>query len=252
MSPSKPLAGWRVLVPRGGRWGDGVAASVRRHGATAVVAPLINFASAERPELLASALAELEEGRFDWLVVSSATTVDVLVSHGVRVPDRTRIVAVGETTAQALALAGYEVDFVPQSDNSARGLVKEWPIDRERGRALVPQSELNDPTLEAGLARLHFDATFVSAYRTVGVPVLPAVAADVASGRIQAILVTSGSVARQIAGQLSPVPDTVIIACIGPRTAFDARAAGLPVHVIAEERSAESMLEALVEYSRTD
>ena len=25
----KPLAGWRVLVPRGGPWGDGVAAALR-------------------------------------------------------------------------------------------------------------------------------------------------------------------------------------------------------------------------------
>ena len=40
-----------------------------------------------------------------------------------------------------------------------------------------------------------------------------------------------------------------MIACIGPRTAFDARAAGLPVHVIAEERTADSLIEALVDYA---
>ena len=43
---AKPLAGWRVLVPRGGPWGDGVAATLRSQGATPVVAPLINFAPA--------------------------------------------------------------------------------------------------------------------------------------------------------------------------------------------------------------
>jgi uroporphyrinogen-III synthase len=244
----KPLAGWRVLVPRGGKWGDGVSATLRGLGAIPVIAPLINFAGAEDPLALANALHELGDGQFDWIVITSATTVDVLTSQGTRVPDSTRIAAVGETTAAALALAGYRVDFVPSSDNSARGLVKEWPASDIRGRVLIPQSDIAEPTLVAGLSKLGFAVEFVTAYRTIGVPVTPDVAMDVASGRIRAVLVTSGSVARQIAAQLAPLPDSTVVACIGPRTAFDARAAGLPVHVIAEERSADSLIEALVEY----
>ena len=107
---TKPLAGWRVLVPRGGKWGDGVAASLRALGAVPVIAPLINFAGAEDPSALANALHELSDGQFDWIVITSATTVDVLTSQGTRVPDSTRIAAVGETTAAALALAGYRVE----------------------------------------------------------------------------------------------------------------------------------------------
>ncbi len=238
-----------MLVPRGGKWGDGVAATLRSYGAIPVIAPLINFASAEDPAALTAALRELQDGRFDWLVITSATTVDVLVSQGVRVPDRTRIGAVGETTAAALALAGYRVDFAPSGDNSARGLVKEWPASDIRGRVLIPQSDIAEPTLVAGLSKLGFVVEFVTAYRTVGVPVSPEVAADVASGRTRAVLVTSGSVARQLAAQLAPLPEETVIACIGPRTAFDARAAGLTVHVIAEERSAESLIAALAEYA---
>jgi len=82
----------------------------------------------------------------------------------------------------------------------------------------------------------------------VGVPVAENVVADVASGRIGAILVSSGSVARQIAAQLAPLPEGTVVACIGPRTAFDARAAGLTVDVIAEDRSADSLVAALVEH----
>jgi uroporphyrinogen-III synthase len=65
---------------------------------------------------------------------------------------------------------------------------------------------------------------------------------------VRAILVTSGSVARQIAEQLSPLPTDTVVACIGPRTAFDARGAGLTVHTIAESRSADSLVDALVEH----
>jgi len=80
------------------------------------------------------------------------------------------------------------------------------------------------------------------------VPVADYVAADVTSGRIRAVLVTSGSIARQVAAQLAPLPEETIVAAIGPRTAFDARAAGLTVHVIAEIRSATGLVEGLVEH----
>lgn len=247
---AKPLHGWRVLVPRGGKWGDGVAATLRSFGAVPVVAPMINFASADDGPALANALYELQDGQFDWLVITSATTVDVLVGLGTSIPSSTKIAAVGETTAAALALAGYRVDFVPSHDNSARGLVKEWPADEPRGRVLVPQSDIAEPNLVSGLGKLGFEAQFVAVYRTVGVTVSGAVQADVASGRIGAILVSSGSVARQIAAQLAPLPRGTVVACIGPRTAFDARAAGLTVDLIAEDRSADSLVAALVEHAQ--
>lgn len=245
---TRPLASLRVLVPRGGRWGDAAAARLREFGGIPVIAPMLNFASAEDPAALANALHELQDGQFDWIVLTSATTVDVLVSQGTRIPESTRVAAFGETTASALALAGYRVDFIPTSDNSARGLVKEWPSGETTGRMLVPQSEVAEPTLVAGFARLGFDAEFVTAYRTVGVPVSTEVAADVASGRIGALLITSGSVARQVAAQLTPLPESTVLVCIGPRTAFDTRAAGLPVHAIAEERTSDALVAALVDY----
>lgn len=244
---SKPLGGWRVLVPRGGKWGDGVAATLRSFGAIPVIAPMINFASTPDQTVLEHALRRLQRGSFDWLVITSATTVDVLMSQQVTIPANTRIAAVGETTSAALILAGYRVDFVPE-DNSARGLVKEWPQSDIVGTVLIPQSDIAEPVLVAGLGKLGLEVEFVAAYRTVGVPVTDQVAADVASGRIGAVLVTSGSVARQVQAQLAPLPDSTVVACIGPRTAFDARAAGLTVHVIAEDRSAASLVSGLVEH----
>ncbi|NYJ29490.1 uroporphyrinogen-III synthase [Galbitalea soli] len=244
----KPLAGWRVLVPRGGKWGDGVAAILRGYGATPVIAPMINFAATDDQAALGTALHELQEGAYDWIVITSATTVDVLMSQWVSIPETTKIAAVGETTAAALSLAGYRVDYVPELDNSARGLVKEWPQAAISGRVLIPQSDIAEPTLVSGLTALGLTAEFVAAYRTVGVPVAEHIQADVASGRIGAILVTSGSVARQIAAQLAPLPATTLVACIGPRTAYDARAAGLAVDIIAESRSAAALVEALAEH----
>lgn len=244
----KPLLGWRVLVPRGGKWGDGVAAQLRNLGAEPVIAPLVNFAPSDEPERLADELAAVQAGAYGWLVVTSATAVDVLVGYGVRPPATTRIAAVGETTAHALQLAGYSVDMVP-SDHSARGLVREWPGTPQQGRVLVPHSELAEPTLLSGFAERSIDATFVSAYRTVGVAAPETVVADVTAGRIRGLVVSSGSVARQIAEQFAPLPEGTALVCIGPRTAFDARAAGLTVHRIAEERTTTALVRALAEHA---
>jgi uroporphyrinogen-III synthase len=208
---------------------------------------MINFASSPDHAVLDHALQRLQRGSFDWLVITSATTVDVLMSQQVTIPANTRIAAVGETTSAALILAGYRVDFVPD-DNSARGLVKDWPQSEIVGTVLIPQSDIAEPVLVAGLGKLGLKVEFVAAYRTVGVPVTAQVAADVASGRIGAVLVTSGSVARQVQAQLAPLPETTLVACIGPRTAFDARAAGLTVDLIAEDRSATSLVTSLVDH----
>ncbi|KQV06610.1 uroporphyrinogen-III synthase [Leifsonia sp. Root112D2] len=251
----KPLAGWRVLVPRGGPWGDTVAADLRAEGATPVVAPMINFAPTHDAPALEAALARLAAGDFDWLTVTSATTVDVISAWRASVPSTTRIAAVGETTAAALVAAGYKVDLVPSEDNSARGLLSEWEAATQGVvplRVLTLRSEIAKPLLTEGLKRIGHEVSSVVAYRTVGVPAADAVVADVASGRVHAILVTSGSVAEQVQQQLGPVPEGTVVAAIGPRTAKDARAAGLRVDVIADERSAESLIDALVRAARGD
>jgi uroporphyrinogen-III synthase len=215
---------------------------------------MINFANPDDTTALSNALHELEDGQFDWLVITSATTVDVLMSHSVKLPATTKVAAVGETTATALTLAGYAVHFVPEADNSPRGLLKAWPqLGTEQGvRVLVPQSDIAEPNLVSGMGELGVRARFVSAYRTVGIPVAESVRSDVASGRFTAILVSSGSVARQIAAQLAPLPEGIVVACIGPRTAYDARAAGLSVDLIAEQRTQESLIDALLEHARRE
>lgn len=242
--PAKPLRGRRVLVPRGGRWGDDTAAALRSYGAVPVVAPMINFARAADQAALEAALAELERGGFDWLVAMTAASVDVLAGRSVRIPDTTRVAAVDESTVSALTTAGYRVELAP-ADSSIRGVLKEWPEQARLARVLVIQPEGLDPALAEELATLGREVTLAAAYRTVGVPVPDAVRADVASGRISGIVVSSGAVARQVAEQLAPLPESTLVACIGPRTAFDARAAGLPVAAIAEEREIGSLVAAL-------
>ncbi|WP_396653059.1 uroporphyrinogen-III synthase [Microbacterium resistens] len=247
---AKPLTGWRVLVPRGGPWGDGVAASLRAQGAVPVVAPLINFAPTTDQDSLDEALVALAAGAFDWLTVTSATTVDVLFAHRAVIPPRTRVAAVGETTAAALQAVGYQVDLVPEKDNSAEGMAEQLiALESEPRRILTLRSEIAKPVLSKSLLKAGHDVSSVVAYRTVGVPVTERILRDVENGRINAILITSGSVAEQVHEQFPSIPSTTLLAAIGPRTAKDAKKAGLSVSVVADRQTVDALIDAVSHFT---
>lgn len=244
--PPKPLSGWRVLVPRGGPWGDDVAAALRAHGATPVIAPLVNFAPSDDEQALAKAFDDLAAGAFDWVTLTSATTVDVLYAYRAVIPASTRVAAVGETTAAAASAVGYRVDLVPDEENSAARLAEMiLELEPEPRDILTLRSEQAKAIITPALIDAGHRVRSVIAYRTVGVPVTDRIAHDVETGRITAILVTSGSVAEQVHAQFENIPEGTLIAAIGPRTAKDARKIGLRVDVVARERTVASLVEAV-------
>ncbi|HRP99764.1 MAG TPA: uroporphyrinogen-III synthase [Terrimesophilobacter sp.] len=241
----RPLAGWRVLVPRGGEWGNSIAATLRAHGAEPVVVPLVNFAGPDEVDELASALTRLRGGEYDWLLVTTAATVDVLVSQDVDFPAHTRLAAVGENTVSALRLSGYPVDFVPDVEQSVAALIEQWSVD-SGSKVLVLSPEASAELLRGAVGDLDVEARTVVAYRTVGIEVPAPIRAQVSSGEIGAVLITSESVAHQIRVQLAPLPSGTLVAAIGPRTASDTRAEGITVDVVAEELTDEALIRALV------
>lgn len=238
----RPLTGRRILIPRGGPWGNALASDLRALGATAVVAPMTNFVITDDATALAAALADLAAGKFDWVTFTSGTTVDVVAAYGAEIPAATKVAAVGETTAVALEAAGYRADLVPSDENTAHGLLVEWnaatggvvPL-----RVLTLRAEDATPILTKGLIRIGHDVSSVVAYRTIGVDLDPQVVADARSGSFDTVLVTSGSVAQQIAEQIGEMPTKTVVAALGKRTAKDARAFGVRVDVVLNAESEE-------------
>lgn len=232
MSPeAKPLSGLRVLVPRGGTWGELVSEALRAQGANTVIVPLVDFAHTSEEDRLVDSLQKLESGHYDWLTATSATVADVLVHHEAKVADHTRIAAVGEATIAALTAAGYQVSQTPtEQNNTTDGLLEVWPEINEPGKVLkvlTLRSDVARPVLTSGLIDRGHDVTQVIAYRTIGVPAPAHIREDVESGRINALLVASARIGREVAAQFPVLPEETIVACVGPHTHFEAVAAGL-------------------------
>jgi uroporphyrinogen-III synthase len=125
-SSGKPLAGARVLVTRSPERSAALIDALERAGATTVLLPLIDFERAPDQHTLDVACDALAAGAFDWLVVSSATTVHVLLEKAAErgldldrlVPAGTRIAAIGPATRKLLESGGLTVALAPASEQS--------------------------------------------------------------------------------------------------------------------------------------
>jgi uroporphyrinogen-III synthase len=241
-----PLAGVRVLIPRGGEFGDRLAAAVARHGGEPEIAPIIEFREPDS-DPLSEQCQRLTAGSFDWVAVTSANTVEALARHEVTVPPGTRVAVVGPATGNAMEAAGFAVDFMPEASYSAAGMLAEWPepsAPGSPGSVLLPQSAIAEPTLADGLAARGFTVTTVTAYETVVIPWSEGVRAQAVAGDFGAVLLTSASMARAVAA-VATLPPSTVVACIGDSTALGARAVGIHVHAIAESSTVDGLIDAL-------
>lgn len=270
----KPLGGVRVLVTRSPERSAALVAALREAGAAPVLLPLIDFERAPDQHALDVACDALAAGGFDWLVVSSATSVHVLMEKAAErslrldqlVPSGTRVAAIGPATCRLLEANGLRVDLTPDGEQSAAGLLAVWPGD---GKVFVPQADIAAPTLAEGLATAGSAVDAVTAYRTVDYPaaaerrlaVQPedgdagpqppsyslltpeTAAADIAEGRIAAVIAASPSAARRIAA-LGPLGGCRLVA-IGRSTADEAAAVGLDVAAVAAEPTPDGLVAAV-------
>ncbi|WP_284250094.1 uroporphyrinogen-III synthase [Litorihabitans aurantiacus] len=193
------------------------------------------------------ALSDLDGGRFGWLVLTSVNAVAALTDRGAE-PGATRVAAVGEETARAARRAGWDVALVPDR-HDATGLVAAFaalPTGAAAGTpVLLPLSARAADTVADGLVNLGLAPVRVDAYDLADVDPDPVVVAALARGEVDAVLVTSGSIARRVAAVFAPLPAGLAVACIGEPSARAAREAGLAVAVVATRATGAGTVAAL-------
>lgn len=254
---TKPLFGWRVLVPRTKEQAPVLSTRLRGHGAVPEEVPTISVEPPRNPQQMDKAIRGLVEGRYEWIAFTSANAVravrEKFDEYGLdaRAFSGLKIAAVGEKTCAALLEWGLRADLVPPAENqSAAGLLEVWPEYDELldpiNRVFLPRADIATENLIAGLVELGWECDDVTAYRTVRAAPPPAPTRDaIKSGKFDAVVFTSSSTVRNLVGIAGKPHPSTVIAVIGPATAKTAEEHGLRVDVLSPTPSIEALSEAL-------
>jgi uroporphyrinogen III methyltransferase/synthase len=256
---TKPLFGWRVLVPRTKEQAGTTVARLEEHGAVASVVPTISVEPPRTPQQIEKAVKGLVTGRYEWIGFTSVNAVRAIREKfqefglDARAFAGLKVAAVGGVTAAALREWGIEPDLVPAEEQSAHGLLDSWPpfdpVLDPINRVFLPRADIATDTLVAGLQELGWEVDDVTAYRTVrAAPPAQEVREAIKSGQFDAVVFTSSSTVRNLVGIAGKPHATTVVACIGPATAKTAEEHGLKVDVLAPEPNAEALVAALAEF----
>ncbi|MCX4748341.1 bifunctional uroporphyrinogen-III C-methyltransferase/uroporphyrinogen-III synthase [Kitasatospora sp. NBC_01287] len=256
---TKPLFGWNVLVPRTKEQATGLSEQLRSYGAVPQEVPTIAVEPPRTPQQMERAIKGLVTGRYEWIAFTSVNAVravrEKFEEYGLdaRAFAGIKVAAVGETTAKALVDFGVKPDLVPSGEQSAAGLLEDWPpfdpVFDPIDRVLLPRADIATETLVAGLVELGWEVDDVTAYRTVRASPPPAETREaIKGGGFDAVLFTSSSTVRNLVGIAGKPHNVTIIACIGPATAKTAEEHGLRVDVMAPAPSASALAQALAEF----
>ncbi|MCY0920650.1 MULTISPECIES: bifunctional uroporphyrinogen-III C-methyltransferase/uroporphyrinogen-III synthase [unclassified Streptomyces] len=256
---SKPLFGWRVLVPRTKEQAASLSDQLRSYGAVPHEVPTIAVEPPRTPQQMERAVKGLVTGRYEWIAFTSVNAVKAVrekfEEYGLdaRAFAGIKVAAVGEQTAAALVEFGVKPDLVPSGEQSAAGLLEDWPpydpVFDPIDRVFLPRADIATETLVAGLIELGWEVDDVTAYRTVRASPPPADTREaIKGGGFDAVMFTSSSTVRNLVGIAGKPHNVTVIACIGPATAKTAEEHGLRVDVLSPEPSVSKLAEALAEY----
>jgi uroporphyrinogen III methyltransferase/synthase len=259
---TKPLFGWRILVPRTKDQAGSLSARLRGFGGVPEEVPTISVEPPRNPLQMDKAVRGLVEGRYEWIAFTSVNAVKAVrekfEEYGLdaRAFSGLKIAAVGDKTAAAIADWGLRADLVPSGEQSAAGLLEDWPEFDELldpiNRVFLPRADIATENLVAGLIDLGWECDDVTAYRTVRAAPPPAPVRDaIKSGRFDAVVFTSSSTVRNLVGIAGKPHARTVVACIGPQTAATAREFGLRVDVQPDVATVPALIDALAGFAVT-
>jgi uroporphyrinogen III methyltransferase/synthase len=257
---SRPLYGWRVLVPRTKEQAGAMSERLAAYGAVPVEVPTIAVEPPRTPAQMERAIKGLVTGRYEWIVFTSTNAVRAVREKfeefglDARAFAGVKIACVGEATAQAVRAFGINPELVPSGDQSSEGLLADFPPYDEVldpiDRVLLPRADIATETLAAGLRGLGWEIDDVTAYRTVrAAPPAAEIRDAIKSGGFQAVCFTSSSTVRNLVGIAGKPHAKTVVACIGPQTAATAREFGLRVDVEPETASVPALVDALAAFA---
>jgi uroporphyrinogen III methyltransferase/synthase len=257
---SRPLFGWRVLVPRTKDQAGEMSDRLRAYGAVPVEVPTIAVEPPRSPAQMDRAIKGLVTGRYGWIVFTSVNAVKAVrekfaeLGLDARAFAGVKVACVGEQTAEAVRAFGIQPELVPSGAQSSEGLLADFPpyddVFDPINRVLLPRADIATETLAAGLVERGWEIDDVTAYRTVrAAPPAASVREAIKGGGFDAVCFTSSSTVRNLVGIAGKPHAKTVVAVIGPATAATAQEFGLRVDVQPETAAVGPLVDALAEFA---
>lgn len=259
-----PLSGLSIVNSRAAHQAQPLTSALEALGASVYHYPAIRILPPADPSALDAALAAVENGGFDWLLLTSTNTVQSLAQRLAAIgaadalrDSPVRVAAIGPATADAAeSQLGLSPSLLPDefvAESLVAALTNTLAL-KPGARVLLPQSALARPLLADALASLGAQVTQLDAYRTVAGQGGDPVPHLFWEGRIDAVTFTSPSTVHNFLKRLKAEDGSaamlvdVVVACIGPQTAAAAAGHDLRVQVVPEKHTVEGLVEALAHH----
>ena len=229
-----------------------LADKLRAVGAEPILIPTIEIAPPKSYAALDAALLQLAS--FDLVAFTSANAVAAFAGRAKHLniaPAPQRIAAVGPSTATALEAIGLHAEIVPPAF-TAEALAEVLCPDANGRHILLLLPENGLTRLRDALVASGAEVTVAIAYRNIVPSESPAMVKTLFSDLARnpdAVTFTSSSTAIHLAALLAmagvTMPESVVLASIGPVTSESLRNLGLPPHVEAQQSTIASLVDAL-------
>ena len=197
------LSGLHVLIARVGNGEDSFGREMEQAGARVTVSSVVSVCPPSDPEALDACLERIDS--FDWLVLTSRNTVDV-IRRRIRVlrlegKRPGRIAVVGRATGAALDPLGWMADLIPEREDAVAlaQALKTAEVETDGVSVLLPQSEAADPYLATSLSDAGFTVTAVVAYTLAVNERVARDAATALARGVDCVVFASPSAARAVA-----------------------------------------------------
>ena len=196
------MANRRILVTRATQQAGKLSDGLKALGAIPVEVPVLEIRPPENYTQLDAALAKLD--RFDWLILTSANTVQVLatrckvLSVDVSEIKLLKVAAVGSATSEAARKEGFRVTVVPDSYNS-EGVVAALGNFITGKKVLLARAKVARDVIPDALTKAGAEMTVIDAYETVLPQTAPELLAEALKTGIDAATFTSSSSVRNLA-----------------------------------------------------
>jgi uroporphyrinogen-III synthase len=242
------LTGKRVVITRPPEQADTLAEQLRQLGAMPILFPTIQLQPAPG-ETITAVLPHLST--YYWLIFTSSNAVEFFFRYLSRSHTLPPIAVSGPKTAEKLRTYGIEPVFMP--DKFVGEALVAGLGDLSGKKLLFPRAKIGRSQIVDLLRQQGATVDEIPLYNTVTAVPTPGAIAEIANG-FDAITFTSPSCVRsfleilEAAGLNRTLLETAVVACIGPITAEQTIALGLPVHVMPTEYTTEALVAALATY----